>query len=80
MTVPVYCVMNLRPVAGSGRVLDSYADQDQGYGGVFGGDGGDIKRLVICKAKRANGLFAFLDVSFLSPSFSFLFSLRLNTK
>jgi hypothetical protein len=32
---------------------------------VFGGDGGDIKRLAICKAKRANDLFAFLDAPFL---------------
>jgi hypothetical protein len=47
-------------VAGSGRVLDSYADQDQSYGGVFGGDGGGInQQLETEKAKRPFGLFAF---------------------
>jgi hypothetical protein len=47
-------------VAGSGRVLDSYADQDQGYGGVFGGNGGGIKQqLETKKAKRSTGLLAF---------------------
>jgi hypothetical protein len=46
-------------VARSGRVLDSYADQDQSHGGVFGGDGGGIKRLAIRKNKEAVGLFVF---------------------